>query len=457
MDTQHEDNGRPLTTEPAQRGPARDLQHGESPKDAPVHHGDEIPKDLPKVKTGAVLLVMVLVLIAFAGLFALGWFPREQRISQAESDAKEQSNTPLVDVVQPTRKDKGTDLLLPADIRAMQETAIYPRASGYLKSWTSDIGQSVKSGDLLAEIAEPEVDAQLNQTRAQLEQSKANVVKAEADLNLAKVTLQRYLDAEKNSPGAVTAQDVDEKRSAFDDAASALKQTQAAVVAGEADVQRLATLQSFERVMSPFDGVVTARNYDVGALLSPTNTQPGAEMFRVQQVDTLRGFVNVPQSYATSLKIGQSAYLTVRNYAGKEFEGVIVRSTGALDPTTRTLRYEVDFPNKDGKLFAGMYGTIRLQVTQSQPPMVVPTSAVVFDSDGTRVGIVQDNKLHFQTVQLGRDFGTEVEVAAGLQGDEQVVTNPGMRMSEGGEVKVAPSQVTAQSGDAPVKQQASAR
>jgi RND family efflux transporter MFP subunit len=209
--------------------------------------------------------------------------------------------------------------------------------------------------------------------------------------------------------------------------------------------------------MSPFDGVVTARNYDVGALLSPTNTQAGAEMFRVQQVDTLRGFVNVPQSYATSIKIGQPGYLTVRTYAGKEFEGVIVRSAGALDPTTRTLRFEVDFPNKDNKLFAGMYGTIRLPVTQSQPPMVVPTSSVVFDADGTRIGIVQDNKLHFQTVQLGRDFGTEVEVAAGLQGDEQVVTNPGMRMSEGGEVKVAPSQATAQAGDAPTKPQASAR
>jgi RND family efflux transporter MFP subunit len=419
-------------------------------------HHDEIPTDLPKVKTGAVVVASVVVVIAFAALFALGWFPREHRMDEAKKDVDDQSSSPVVDVVQPQRKMEGADVRLPVDLRAMQETAIYPRATGYLKSWKVDIGATVKVGDLLAEIDEPEVDAQLNQTKAQLEQSKANVIKAEADLNLAKVTLQRYTDAVKNSPGAVTAQDVDEKRAAYDDAASALKQVQASVIAGEAEVQRLETLQGFERVTAPFDGIVTARNYDVGALLSSTNTAPGAEIFRLQETDVLRGFVNVPQAYVTTIKIGQKGYLNVRNYAGKEFEGAIVKSTGALDPTTRTLKYEVDFPNKDGALYAGMYGQVRLPISLAEPPMVVPTSAVVFDADGTKVGIVEDNKLRYRKVELGRDFGTEVEVATGLDGSEQVITNPGLRLVEGGDVKVN-SQSTANSGNSQSKQQLSQR
>jgi RND family efflux transporter MFP subunit len=313
----------------------------------------------------------------------------------------------------------------------------------------------VKAGDLLAEIDAPEVDAQLNQAKAQLEQTKSTVTKAEADLNLAKLTLQRYTDAAKNSPGSVTAQDIDEKRAAYDDAASALKQAKATVVAGEAEVQRLATLQSFEQISAPFDGIVTARNYDIGALVSAGNTAAGAEMFRVQETDVLRAFVNVPQTYVTSVKVGQAAFLSVRNYAGKEFKGTIARSSGALDPTTRTLRYEVDFPNKDGALYAGMYGQVRLPVVESQPPLVVPTSAVVFDADGTKVGVVEDNKFHFRKVELGRDFGTEIEVATGLEGGEEVVTNPGLRMTEGGEVKVA-TQATAQKKDQ-AKQQLSER
>src|SRR3954471_5265636 len=281
--------------------------HGDIHKDT---HETEIPENLPKVKTGHVMIAGVIVVLAFVGLFALGWFPRHHRIEQAENDAKDQDERPVVEVVQPIRKTQGVDLQLPADIRAMQETAIYPRTNGYIKRWLVDVGERVEANQLLAEIDTPEIDAQLNQSKAQLEQSKANGSKAEADMNLAKVTLQRYLDAGKNSPGAVTAQDVDEKQAAYDDAASALKQTKASVVAGEAEVQRLATLQSFEQITAPFDGILTGRNYDVGALLSAGNTANGSELFRVQQTDTLRAFVNVPQAYVTSIKLGQPGFLS---------------------------------------------------------------------------------------------------------------------------------------------------
>jgi RND family efflux transporter MFP subunit len=428
QDNSVRDNGAPGNGNAPQRAP----EHTEDPH---AHDHDAIPTDLPKVHTGSVILVAMVILLCFAGLFALGWFPREKRIAQSEADAKEQDATPIVDVTQPQRKNKGFDLWLPADVHAMQETPIFPRTNGYLKRWTADVGDRVKKDQLLAEIDTPEVDAQLNQSKAQLEQLKATVGKAEADLNLANVTLQRYLDAQKSSPGSVTAQDVDEKQSAYDDAASALKQAKANVVAGEADVQRLTVLQGFEKISAPFDGMITTRNYDVGQLLSSGNTAQGTELYRVQQTDTLRAFVNVPQSYITSIKIGQDAFLAVRNYAGKEFKGLIARSTGAVDPTTRTLRYEVDVPNKDGALFAGMYGQVRINVCPEAPPIVVPTSAIVFDADGTRVGIVESDKVHFKKVTLGRDYGTEVEVASGLTGDESVITNPGLRTIEGSDVR----------------------
>jgi RND family efflux transporter MFP subunit len=409
--------------------------HDNLTQDPQAHDHDAIPTDLPKVRTGSVILVAIVVLFCFAGLFALGWFPRQHRIEQSEADARDQDARPVVDVVQPQRKSKGFDLWLPADVRAMQETPIFPRTNGYLKRWTADVGDRVKKDQLLAEIDSPEVDAQLNQSKAQLEQLKATVGKAEADLNLANVTLKRYLEAQKNSPGSVTAQDIDEKQSAYDDAASALKQAKANVVAGEADVQRLTVLQGFEKISAPFDGIITTRNYDVGQLLSSGNTAAGTELYRVQQTDTLRTFVNVPQSYITSIKLGQEAFLSVRNYAGKEFKGVIARSTGAVDPTTRTLRYEVDVPNKDGALFAGMYGQVRINVSPEAPPIVVPTSAIVFDAEGTRVGIVESDKVHFKKVTLGRDYGTEVEIASGLVGDESVISNPGLRTTEGSEVR----------------------
>jgi RND family efflux transporter MFP subunit len=160
-------------------------------------------------------------------------------------------------------------------------------------------------------------------------------------------------------------------------------------------------------------------------------------MFRIANTDTLHVFVNVPQSYVTSVKTGQEAYLSVRNYPGKEFTGTIVRSTGALDPATRTLRYQIDFPNRDGVLYAGMYAEARLKVVEAQPPVVVPTSALVFDSTGTRVWAVEDGKVFPKVVSVGRDLGTEIEVTSGLIGNESVVTNPGERLASGVRVAIA--------------------
>jgi RND family efflux transporter MFP subunit len=187
----------------------------------------------------------------------------------------------------------------------------------------------------------------------------------------------------------------------------------------------------------------------VGALVSPSNTAPGKELFRITQTDTLKVYVNVPQTYTTSVKTGQKAFLTVRNYPDKEFEGTVARSAGALDPNTRTMAFELHFPNKDGQLFAGMYGTVRMPIIAEKPLLTIPTSALVFNAAGLQVALVKDNKVHFQKIEVGRDLGTEIEVTNGISADDQVIANPGERLVENGEVQVIKSKPTGQEAPKP--------
>jgi RND family efflux transporter MFP subunit len=415
---------------------------------------DEIPTDLPKVHTGWVILATLVALAAFAGLFALGWFPREHRLAKLDAEAERRDGPPSVDVMVPTRDAKPFDLVIPADVRAFQETSIFPRANGYLRKQYVDIGDHVKAGQLLAEIEAPEVDAQLTEARASVDQAKANYAKSQNDFELAERTRERYEGLMKT--GGVTVQELDEKRAASEQARSAVSAAKANEAVVAATVQRLEAEQSFEKVYAPFDGVVMSRNYDLGALLSPTNTSEGKELFRIVQSDTVRIFVNVGQQYITSVRTGEDAFLSVPNYPGREFTGKVIRSTGALDPQARTLRYEIDVPNKDGLLFAGMYGTMRLHVTPAQPPMMVPTSAVVFDSKGTRVWVVEDGKVRSKNIEIGRDYGTELEARSGLKGDEAIVTNPGERLAEGVDVNVV-TNLSAQQQPAPTAKPKSAQ
>jgi RND family efflux transporter MFP subunit len=419
------------------------------------HDHDEIPTDLPKIHTGWVVVAAIVAITAFAGLFTIGWFPRSERIAKLEKETSSDDARPAVDVIVPTRESKPFDLILPADIRAWQETSIFPRANGYLRKQYVDIGQKVKAGQLLAEIESPEVDAQLNEAKASLDQAKANTVKAQNDNDLAQRTYERF--AGLNKTGGVTVQELDEKRAAAAQAKAVLGASKASELVATAAVQRLEAQQAFEKVYAPFDGVIMSRNYDLGALLSATNAGDGKEMFRIVQSDTLRIFVNVGQQYINSIGNGQQALLTVPNYPGKQFEGVVARSTGALDPQARTLRYEIDVPNKDGLLFSGMFGSVRLPVKPEQPPMMVPTSAVVFDSKGTRVWVVEDNKVKSKSIEIGRDYGTELEARSGLSGKESVVTNPGERLAEGVDVQVVNKAVAQTDTPKPKSEQASAR
>jgi RND family efflux transporter MFP subunit len=420
---------------------------GHSNGDAPtepargrVTHSDEheIPTDLPKVSGLGVLLIAVVVLALFGGLFLLGWMPHKKQQAEARQDAKEAADTkPIVDVTRPKASNAAVDLVLPGDVQANQTTAIYARTNGYLKPLPPgiDMGARVKAGQLIAEIAAPEIDAELEQAKASLEQANVNVGRATNEYNFNKGTFERYEGLSKT--GGVTQQQLDEKRAAFNIATSSLKAAQASVLAANAAVKRLTELQGFQKVTAPFDGEITARNYDAGALISATTTAAGKELFRVEQTDTLRVYVSVPQGYATDVKPGQEAELVVRNYPGQPFKGKVARSAGAIDTATRTLKVEVDIPNAEHKLFPGMYGQIRFKIPRGRPALLLPTSAFVFGTEGMRVTVLEGDKVHYRPVVVGRDFGSEAEVASGVSADEQVVTNPGEHLADGMEVAVS--------------------
>jgi RND family efflux transporter MFP subunit len=289
----------------------------------------------------------------------------------------------------------------------------------------------VKEGQLLAVIDAPDVDAQLDESKATLEQAKATVVKSEADLQVAGANLDRYFESQKESPGSVTQQQIDSFRAAYADAVGALDVAKATVVQNAADVQRLSVLQGFERITAPFGGTITARNYDVGALINPSVTTAGTELYDIAETDTLRVFVDVPQADSTNVRIGQPAYLAVRNYPHREFTGVVARMTGALNSNTRTLSFQLNFPNPDGALYAGMYGQARIPVSDAQPLLIIPTSALVFNAKGLQVATVEQGKVHFKPINVGRDYGMQIEVASGLSAEDEVVANPGERIAEG--------------------------
>jgi RND family efflux transporter MFP subunit len=407
------------------RHPAVDVRHEQA------NHAikEMVPTNLPRIGIVAVLLLVVSFAALLAGLFVLGHRPVAERQKRALEQAANVSNArPVVSVARPRRQASSSELSLPANVEAFQQTAIYSRSSGYVRRLLVDIGDRVQADQLLAELDTPEINAQLSQAKATVQQAEASLDKAQVDLKLAESTLHRYDDVAL--AGGVAQQELDEKRTQLDQARAGLNVAQANVEAARAQVQQLTALQGFARITAPFAGVITARNYDTGALLTPSNLSSTKPLFQMEQIDTLRVFVDVPQSYADSVKAGQQGQLQVRNFSGRSFSGAVVRSAGSIDASTRTLRVEIHVPNKDNLLYAGMYGQVRLQVTRDQQVLIVPASALVYNADGLSLATVQDGKVHFVKVTAGRDSGTEIEILDGLSGDDQVVTNPGEHIQE---------------------------
>jgi len=397
---------------------------------------DVIPKDLPKISRTRLIAVGIIVLVAAVILFLVGYIPHrihEHQIAQRAQESADQP--PVVDVAEPIPTGSNVELPIPGNVYAWQETAIYARVNGYLKRWTHDIGSHVEAGELLAEIDAPDTDAQLNQARASLEQAKANVVKAEADLSLAKATYVRYHGLLET--GGVTQQDLDQRQSDQNQTQAAKAAADAAVKSAQATVEQLEAEQGFEKIVAPFSGTVTERTYDVGALISSGNTAPGQELFRITETDKLRIFTKVPQPYVTLLKPHQAVDFEVRNYPGRKFTAYLDRTAGALDQSSRTLLTQLDYDNRNNDLWAGMYGEALFYIQRDKPILTVPTSALMFEAEGMRVGVVSGGKVHFRQITLGRDFGTEVEVLTGLSNEDKVVTNPGEKISDGTTVQVA--------------------
>lgn len=310
-----------------------------------------------------------------------------------------------------------------------------------------DIGDRVKPGQLLAEIEAPELDQQVNQaraaldqTRAALEQSSANLQQGQAQEQLAKVTADRWRNLQ--SKGVVSKQENDTYQSQWAAAQAnvsalekAVSSARSNIGAAQANLSRLTELQGYMKVSAPFAGVITVRNVDVGALVNDGSTL----LFRLAQNDRLRTYVNVPQSDAASVHVGQPARLMISDLAGHRFSGTVTRTANALDPTTRTLLTEVQVPNSDGLLLPGMYAEVDLTTPRRNPPLLIPGDTLVVRSNGPQVGVVgADHIVHFQLLQLGRDFGDKIEVLSGIEPGQQVVVNPGDTVQEGAKVNPVP-------------------
>lgn len=400
------------------------------------------------LRLGLLGLAAVLILMA---LFARGYLPRAQRQAELLASVKELTSArPRVSVAAVRRAPVTSELLLPGDIQAIDETPVYARADGYLRRRLVDIGDRVEAGQLLAEIETPELDQQIRQARASLDQlraalvqARANLAQARANLQLAEVTLKRWKALVEQ--GVLSAQDGDEKQSAYDarladvGAGEAnIKAAEANIQAGEANLQRLLELKSFQKVTAPFRGVITARNVDTGALITAGSSTSNRPMFRIAQIGTLRIYVDVPQTYVPSIQPGQAAQVLVQEFPRRSFAGKVARTANALDEKSHTLRTEVQAPNSDYALLPGMYSQVRFVLGQAHPPWRVPAEALVIRPDGVYVAVVRsDGSLHYQKVTLGRDYGTEVEVPTGLRGDERVVLNPTDDLAEGMAVEAA--------------------
>jgi RND family efflux transporter MFP subunit len=355
---------------------------------------------------------------------------------------------PIV-IVSPARLAPSKDSIdLPGDLQAMVESPIFARADGYLKSRKVDIGDRVKAGQLMADIETPELDQQIAQVRATLAQSQAALKELEADitlsranLTLAKVTLDRWQHL--STKGAVSKQDLDQKQADFDvkkaqteHAEASLATAQETVNASAANVKRLEEMKGFASVTAPFDGIVTARNVDIGTLINAGNTNASKEMFRVARITPLRIFVNVPQAYVQEIHDGQTAELRVQERPGQIFPARITNISDSLDATSRAMLVILETPNPSGALYPGMYAQVRFAGSKSKPLLRVPGDTVMLTTNGPRLAVVDaDHVVHFRAVTLGEDLGSEVEILSGLQPGELVVSNPSDSVQEGATVE----------------------
>jgi RND family efflux transporter MFP subunit len=367
------------------------------------------------------LLVAVIVALIVGGVLIWGIRSRLQDEAKLRTIVA-QTSAPPVSVVLPKRAAPAQELILPGNVQPFISSPIYARTDGYLKKWYFDIGAHVKEGQLLASIQAPEVDQQL-------EQARANLATAQANLELSQITKTRYEGL--FAKHAVSQQD-------RDNAVGTYNANKAIVDADMANEQHYASIVSFEKVYAPFDGVITARNTDIGDLInSGSNTAPKTALFSMAQADTLRVYVNVPEEYSQGVQPGRAeAEIGLAEFPGRRFPGKLVRTSDAINMATRTLLVEVDVANPMGTVFTGSYAEVHLKIPSEIPTYLIPSNTLLFRTQNLQVGVVQDGKVVLKDLTAGRDFGNEIEVVAGLSDHDQVIVNPADSLVAGQAVQV---------------------
>lgn len=392
--------------------------HMNADSTAPATEYGEPPRGVTPGVRITVLVVAVVIGLGIAYRL-VQHFSDEHHLRQT-TDA---SAVPYVRVVHPTVGGASSELALPGNTQGFLDTPIYARTNGYLKSWYFDIGSHVRKGQLMATIETPELDEQLMVARADLKS-------AQADLNLANVTSERYQNLLKSD--SVSKQETDV-------AVSGAAAKRAAVEAAESNVRRLEQLQSFEKIYAPYSGVVTVRNTDIGDLIdagSATTNSTAKELFRVASTDRLRVFVEVPEVYAPDIRNGDKATLTLDEYPGQTFVGTVTRNSNAIDPNSRTLNVEVDIDNREGKLLPGAYVFVHFKVPLEDRMLTISSNALLFRAQGLQVALVRDGHVHLQNITIGKDNGRTVEVSTGLTPSDQVILDPSDSIAEGQAVRI---------------------
>jgi RND family efflux transporter MFP subunit len=375
----------------------------------------------PQGRKSRGMIIAAVALCLVVGIVIRSGIHSRLSAEAALNRSTQESATPSVTVTYPQAGSAAQEIALPGNTQAFTDTPIYARTSGYLKKWYVDIGAHVTRGQLLAEIETPELDQQLEQAQAELKNAQAN-------LQLAQITAARWKHLlETNS---VSKQETDQ-------AVSDLSSRQALVSSNEANVRRLQQLQSYEHIYAPFDGVITARNTDIGALIGAGDNSIPKELFHLAAIHTLRVYIPVPEVYAAAVKTGEKVTLTVDEFPDKTFNGTLVRNSDAIDLASRTLNVEVDVDNPNGELLPGAYAFVHLKVPATAGAVTVPANALLFRKEGLRVAVVRNGKVQLTPITIGHDYGNSVEVLSGVSGHDAVIVDPSDSIEDGAAVQIA--------------------
>jgi RND family efflux transporter MFP subunit len=397
---------------------------------APARGYNETPTTGDPVRSvprGIIITLVVIAIIIFIGIAyrLIGHFADEHKLEQTTAA----NAVPTVNTTHPTVSGESSELELPGNTQAYDDTPIYARTSGYLKKWFVDIGAHVTQGQLMATIETPELDEQLQVSRADLKS-------AQADLNLANTTSERYQNLLKSD--SVSKQETDV-------AVSGAAAKRAAVEAAQANVRRLEQLQSFEKIYAPYSGIVTQRNTDIGDLInsgSNATSNTAKELFHIASVNELRVFVAIPEVYAPDIHNGDIASLTLDEYPGQTFTGTVARNSGAIDQSSRTLNVEVDVNNHDAKLLPGAYVFVHFKIPTQSRMLSVPSNTLIFRAQGLQIALVRDGKVHLQRVTIGKDNGKSVQISTGLSASDVIILDPSDSIAEGQSVNTSTTSTT---------------